>query len=77
MNKTNNLVVAGGVNGNIGSCSIVSTNISKGAFTVETMAVNSCTGEIVSHTDAYFDSSWIAIPVIIIFLFLGIRILFD
>lgn len=59
------LVVGGNVSGNIGSCEVNSTDVSKDFFHVETMAVNSCTGQIVADY-IHIDGSIITIIIAVI-----------
>lgn len=54
MEKTNVIASSPNLVGNLGSCSVVSTNVSINSFYTETIAVNSCTGDIVSQ-NTYFD----------------------
>lgn len=77
MDKTNVIVGSPNIEGNIGSCEIKSTNISTSAFYVKTIAVNSCNGAIVAENGPYFDSTWIAIPIILFCLFAGLRAMFE
>lgn len=63
--KTNTAIVGGNVTGNIGSCKIESTGVDVSSFYKYTVAVNSCTGEVVSKSEVYFDSSWLVIPVLV------------
>lgn len=51
--KTNTAIVGGNVTGNIGSCSVVSTDINTSFMYQKTVAVNSCTGVIVSESPEY------------------------
>ncbi len=67
--KENKIIVAGGVNGNIGDCKVNSESMYLDSFHLRTIAVNSCTGEIVSDSGAYFD--------VIPFLFFGAFVLFS
>lgn len=54
---TNPTVVVGGtVSGNVGSCSVVATDISVNPFMTRSIGVNSCSGEIVAdytHLDGF------------------------
>lgn len=69
MDKTNVIVGGSNVSGNIGSCEIKSDSYQKTLFTVQTTAINSCTGEIISQS-TYFDTGWLfGVPVI--FLLIG------
>lgn len=49
----NTAIIGGNVTGNIGSCSVVSTDISTSMMYQKTVAVNSCTGEVVSQSQEY------------------------
>lgn len=50
-------VTSGNLTGNVGSCAINSTDVNVNSFTIETIATNSCTGQVIAdHT--YFN--WIA-----------------
>jgi len=66
MDKT---IVVGSPNitGNIGSCEVKSQNISLDSFHTQTIATNSCTGQIIAQ-NSYFDySSFIFITFGIVF----------
>lgn len=63
-------VVGGEVTGNIGSCSVVSTNITVSSFYKETVAVNSCTGQVVADNIWYY-WSYVAVPVTIFVIICG------
>jgi len=68
----NNNIIASSPNiaGNIGSCEIKSDTYNISSFYCRTMAVNSCTGEVVSDT-TFFQWGYIYLPFII---FLGITL---
>lgn len=75
------VVSSGNITGNIGSCSITSQDISVSSWTMETVAVNSCTGVVVAD-NTYF--AWgnlilvvVAILVGIMFALGFIRLIFD
>ena len=72
MEKTNVIVGGSNVNGNIGSCEIKSDNFSTSSWRTQTVAVNSCTGEIVSSKE-YFDVGVIYFPAIIIIIVWAIK----
>lgn len=72
MEKTNVIVGGSNVNGNIGSCEIKSNSFNKDFWNIQTVAVNSCSGEIIS-SNVYFDGISILVGVIII---LGISFIF-
>lgn len=76
MEKTNVIVGGSNVNGNIGSCEIKSNSYQKSLFYVETAAVNSCTGEIISKT-TYWDSTWLWFGLIVIIVIVWAKWLFD
>lgn len=69
----NTKVIVGGANvsGNIGSCEIKSNSFSTNSWRTQTVAVNSCTGEIIS-TKEYFDYGIIYFPLVIILIVGGI-----
>lgn len=72
MTNTNVLVGGSNVSGNIGSCEIKSDNVSIDYWHYKAIAVNSCTGNIISE-NIIFDSSgfgWLA-GIIILICFLG------
>lgn len=50
MTDTNIVVPTANVTGNVGSCAITSTDVSKSSWTTETIAVNSCTGAVVADS---------------------------
>lgn len=54
------------INGNIGSCEVKSNTFSLDSFHNQTVAVNSCTGDVVSQT-IYFEYGIIGFPAVIIF----------
>jgi hypothetical protein len=62
--KTNTAIIGGDVTGNIGSCSVVATDISTSLMYQKTVAVNSCTGIVVSESPEYLGAGAI-IPLII------------
>jgi hypothetical protein len=74
------VLVGGDVTGNIGSCEVKSSNFSVSSFYTETVAVNSCTGEVVSQ-NIYYDWSYIYFPAALIFIivaiFVSLRVAFD
>ena len=53
--NTTALVTSPNINGNIGSCEVKTTDISIDSWNTQTIAVNSCTGQIVAQ-NTYF--SW-------------------
>jgi len=74
--QTTNLVSTPNITGNIGSCEIKSDTFSKNSFYSTTVAVNSCTGEIVSQ-NTYYNYGYIYFPVIVIVTIVALRWLFD
>jgi hypothetical protein len=68
---TNTLVNSENIVGNIGSCEVKSNTYALSSFYKETVAVNSCTGEIVSDT-TWYDYSYVYKPGIIIVVILAI-----
>lgn len=59
------IIVGGsGVEGNIGSCAVVSETYPISVLRVETVAVNSCTGDVVAQ-NSYIDFSGILLGAII------------
>ena len=71
MNKTAVVAISPNISGNVGSCAVTSNSFQKTLFTVETVAVNSCTGEVVSQS-VYFDSTWLfGVPIILIMIGIG------
>jgi len=55
-----------GIQGNIGDCKVNTKSYKVSSFTVETTAIDSCTGNIVAQNQ-YFDMTWLAaIPVLIL-----------
>jgi hypothetical protein len=77
---TNTLVNSENIVGNIGSCEVKSTTYALSSFYKETVAVNSCTGEIVSDT-TWYDYSYVYMPLMVIVLvvlfFSALRFIFD
>ena len=77
---TNNIVSTPNITGNIGSCEIKTSSMSVSSFYTQTMAVNSCTGEIVSQ-QTYYDYSYVYFPLVIIvmaiLIFGTFRVIFD
>lgn len=67
------VVVGGAVEGNIGSCEVKSTSVSLDSWHTQTLAVNSCTGEVVSN-NSYYDWSYIYFPVMIVFVIVTILV---
>lgn len=67
MDTKTNVVVGGSVSGNIGSCQVNSTDVQKDLLHVETMAVNSCTGQVVAD---YIHLDGILILIVLIILVL-------
>ena len=59
------VVVGGAVTGNVGSCEIKSTQTYVSSFYTRTMAINSCTGEVVND-NTYYDWSYIYFPSVVI-----------
>lgn len=76
MTNTNVIASSPNISGNIGSCEVKSTDVSVTTFQVNTIAVNSCTGEIVSQHQ-YYDWTWILIPLIIVIIITTLRVSFD
>lgn len=79
MDKKNIVIGGGNVSGNIGSCSIQSTDVPLSSWSYQTIAVNSCTGEIVaSNTYTSYGNIFagafgtVIIALIIVFIFVGI-----
>ena len=68
---TNTLVSSPNITGNIGSCKVDSQTYSLSSFYKETVAVNTCTGEIVSRT-TWYDYGYIYQPTVIIFVMVAI-----
>ena len=62
---TSTVLLGSGVTGNVGSCSIQSTDVDISSFYKETIAVNSCTGTVLAD-NTYFDWSLILVPALII-----------
>ncbi len=50
---TQTAIVGGNVSGNIGSCSVIATDMSTSLMYQKTVAVNSCTGAVVSESPEY------------------------
>jgi len=63
--------IGGNVQGNIGSCEIKTTSIDLSSFYKQTIAVNSCNGEIVS-SNSYYDWGYIYFPLMVVGMVLGI-----
>lgn len=65
--QTASAVVLGGSNveGNIGSCEVKTATLSKSSFYTQTIAVNSCSGEIISN-NTYYDWGYVYFPVTIV-----------
>lgn len=75
MTSTNVVAVSPGISGNVGSCSIISTDISVNTFYIQSEAVNSCTGQLVFQSEPYFDGQWIFGGMVGVLLFIFIAIL--
>lgn len=69
MEKT--LIVGGSVSGNVGSCEVKSTDIKISSWSYRTIAVNSCTGQVVSES-TYRDYGNIFVGVMGILFVIGI-----
>lgn len=67
--QTPTVVVGGSVEGNIGSCEVKTTSISKSSFYTQTIAVNSCSGEIVSN-NTFYDWSYVYFPLVLVIVFI-------
>jgi len=52
---TQTAIVGGNVSGNIGSCKIEATNITTSFTHQRTVAVNSCTGDIINDSGEYLN----------------------
>lgn len=63
-NTTNVIASSPNINGNIGSCTVNSTDVQHGEFMLNTIAINSCNGDVVSNT-TYLAPGWIFIPIVI------------
>lgn len=60
------------INGNVGSCEVKSDSFQKDFWHRETVAVNSCTGQIISES-IYLDGSWVLFGLIVIVIILLIK----
>lgn len=72
-NTTNVIPIANGsgINGNIGSCQVNSTDVTTSFLYTTTIAMNSCNGTIISE-NTYINQGWIAIPIVLfIMIFIG------
>ncbi len=68
--KTNTLVSSPNIEGNIGSCAIQSTNIPLDSWHTQTIAINSCTGKVVSQTSYFEWGGTLLVGAIILFILL-------
>lgn len=71
--KTLNVISTPNIEGNIGSCEVKSTQFSKGFWKSETVAVNSCTGQIIAD-NIYVDSAPILLIGLASLIFFGVII---
>ena len=63
---TNNIVSTPNITGNIGSCEVKSAEFRTSVFTLQTTAVNSCSGEVIA-SNTYFDYGIIiGIPIVLL-----------
>ena len=80
MANTPVVMTNGNVQGNIGSCEIKTSEVSVSSFYKRSIALDSCTGQIVSD-NTYYDWEYIYVPgviiVIVLFLIIGIKIFSD
>lgn len=60
------IIVGGNVSGNVGSCEVKSTDVKHSFFKIETVAVNSCSGQIVAD-NTYTD--WFGVALFGVLLF--------
>lgn len=72
---TTTLVTSPYIQGNIGSCEVKTTSLSKDSWHNTTIAVNSCTGEVIQQ-NTYYDYSYIYYPImlIVVVFFIGLII---
>lgn len=81
MTQNTPVVVGGNIEGNIGSCDVKSTYINIDSWHKQTMAVNSCTGQVVYQSPIYYDWSYIYFPLAFVLVFVAtiasLRVLFD
>ena len=66
MDKTTVVAVTPSVSGNVGSCQVNSQDIPVSSWTIETVAVNSCTGDVVAQ-NTYL--SWLNVFSAFLFVF--------
>ena len=68
---TTAVVTKGEVTGNIGSCQVNKTSVNVSSSYVQTIAINSCTGEVVAD-NTYYDWGYVYIPLAIVFIVVAI-----
>lgn len=66
---TNNL------SGNIGSCEVKTTSLSVDSFHTRSIAINSCTGAIVSD-NTYYDWEYVYAPGVIVIILIAVGLFF-
>lgn len=74
MDAKTNVLVGGNVGGVISNCQVNSTDVSKSSWTIETIGVNSCTGQIVSDSTYFHWGAFICVFVFaVIFIYIFVK----